>query len=134
MSSFPDVTFLGVDTMARTIYGEARNQGFYGKVAVGFVIRTRSEERKLTVSQVCLQPLQFSCWNIGDPNRDIVRGVSLNDRAFVECYGIACLVLTGNLSNPVPGANHYHTLGVKPYWSDKMVTIKIIGSHRFLKG
>lgn len=60
-----------VDTVARTIAGEARGESFLDMVAVGAVIR----ERVLRPGwwgtdwiSVCRKPYQFSCWNKDDPN------------------------------------------------------------------
>ena len=49
--------------VAITILAEARGEGNKGMYAVAAVIAQRSNERKVTPSQVCLQRLQFSCWN-----------------------------------------------------------------------
>lgn len=130
-----------VDVMARTLYGEARNQPFKGIVAVAYVIKTRSKERNKTITEICLAPLQFSCWNKNDPNRKIIEFVGLDRPAFMKCFGIACLVITGELINPTFGANHYHTIAAPPKnvkwppsWAKNMTLIAEIGSHRFLKG
>lgn len=129
-----------VDVMARTLYGEARNQLLNGIIAVAYVIKTRSKERTQTITEVCLAPLQFSCWNKNDPNRKIIEFVGLDRPTFMTCFGVACLVINGELNNPAPGANHYFTVqapkGVKwpPSWASKMTEIAVIGDHRFLKG
>jgi spore germination cell wall hydrolase CwlJ-like protein len=52
--------------VALTILGEARGEGKRGMYAVACVIQLRSEQRKLTVAQVCHQPWQFSVWNAGN--------------------------------------------------------------------
>lgn len=128
-----------IDVMARTVYGEARNQSFMGQVAVAYVISNRAFQRNKSITEVCLQPLQFSCWNKNDPNRKIIEFIGLDKTEFQIAYGISCLVVTRQLTNPVDGANHYHTIeapkGVKwpPSWAKNMIIIKEIGSHRFLK-
>ena len=129
-----------VDVMARTIYGEARGQSFQGQVAVAFVIKTRSDERRKSITEICLAPMQFSCWNRNDPNRKIVEFVGMDTPRFMTAYGIACLVITGQLVNPAPGANHYHTVSAPdnmpwpPNWAKQMKTITTIGAHTFLRG
>lgn len=129
-----------VDVLARTLYGEARNQLLNGIIAVGYVIKTRSKERNQTITEVCLAPLQFSCWNKNDPNRKIIEFVGLDRPTFMTCFGVACLVITEELNNPVPGANHYHTITAPkntkwpPSWAKNMQIVQDIGDHRFLKG
>lgn len=130
-----------VDVLARTLYGEARNQPFNGIVAVGYVIVTRSLERQKTITDICLAPLQFSCWNKNDPNRKIIEFVGFDRPEFMKCFGIACLIIsTDELTNYAPGANHYHTITAPkntkwpPSWASKMQFVKDIGDHRFLKG
>src|SRR5690606_17855731 len=64
-----------VDTLARTLWGEARGTGLLDMFGVAAVIR----ERYLRPGwwskpsddwwSVCRNPYQFSCWNQGDPNR-----------------------------------------------------------------
>ena len=62
------------EVLARTLYGEARGEGLPGIEAVACVILNRVAFAKArgrywwgnTVSQVCLKPGQFSCWNAGD--------------------------------------------------------------------
>ena len=67
----PDVRIL-----AQTIWGEARNGGPTGMLAVGNVINNRAEDVENSrlfgsgIRGVALKPKQFSCWNEGDPNRD----------------------------------------------------------------
>ena len=56
--------------IAITILAEARGEGEKGMYAVAAVIAQRANERKLTPSKVCLQRLQFSCWN-GKQFKDI---------------------------------------------------------------
>src|SRR5258706_3665893 len=126
--------------MARTIWGEARNQSIEGQAAVAYVIKNRSVKRGLSISQVCKQPLQFSCWNINDPNRNRMLSLTLDSSpTFVESFGIACLVFHGSIPDPTDGADHYHTtknvLNSKvwpPIWASSMQVSKVIGDHTFL--
>ena len=65
-----------VRVLAQTIWGEARNGGPTGMLAVGNVINNRAEDVDNArlfgsgIRGVALKPKQFSCWNEGDPNRD----------------------------------------------------------------
>ena len=63
-------TFDDIEVLARTLWGEARNQGPYGMQAVGEVIANRVADQRWpsTFAGVCQQPKQFSCWLTSDPN------------------------------------------------------------------
>ena len=49
--------------VALTILAEARGEGREGMELVAGCILQRSIDRNMTMRQVCLQRLQFSCWN-----------------------------------------------------------------------
>ena len=75
----PDLTVL-----AQTIWGEARQEGTKGMIAVGNVIKNRAEANKKMFGQgikgVALKPKQFSCWNEGDPNREKLKDILQYDK------------------------------------------------------
>lgn len=53
------------------IYGEARGEGVIGQIAVGEVVLNRIQKDKAnTLEEVCLKPLQFSCFNRGNKSLD----------------------------------------------------------------
>ena len=129
-----------LDTVARTIYGEARGESFEGQVAVAWVIKNRSIKRRRTLMEICLAPFQFSCWNSSDPNKAIIERVNFDDLKFTRAYGIACLVNTGNLPDPTENSDHYHTIarpkGARqwpPSWASSLNKIKEIGNHVFYR-
>ena len=123
------------DTLARTIYGEARGEPWAGKLAVAHVVINRAvsdtEWWGDSVTSVCRHPFQFSCWNDGDPNRDLIETVSLSDRAYVECYAAALRALSGGTDDPTAGATHYHAHGVEPSWAAGKDPCAMIGGHLF---
>ena len=63
-----------VKVLAHTMWGEARNQGVPGMLAIGNVIKNRAKdvahERRFGkgIVGVATKPKQFSCWNPTDPN------------------------------------------------------------------
>jgi len=75
----PDLSIL-----AQTIWGEARQEGTKGMIAVGNVIKNRAEANKKMFGQgikgVALKPKQFSCWNEGDPNREKLKDILQYDK------------------------------------------------------
>ena len=68
-----------LNILAQTIWGEARQEGTKGMLAVGNVIKNRAEANKKIFGQgirgVALKPKQFSCWNQGDPNRKKLKDI-----------------------------------------------------------
>lgn len=128
------------DLMARTVYGEARGESFEGQTAVAWIICNRLTDGRFgkSIEEVCLHPKQFSCWNQDDPNRNRVLTTGDNDYAFQRAKGVTALVASLDLRDPTKGATHYYATelerdGRSPAWSDAMVTMAIIGGHRFLK-
>jgi hypothetical protein len=131
------VTPQEVDILARTIYGEARGESDAGKAAVAWVVRNRAQRGGWwgdDLVEVCLKPYQFSCWNQNDPNRRIVERLSTRGNPlFQKCINIASDVLTGKISDPTVGANHYHADSVKPNWaSSERFTVQI-DNHLFYR-
>ena len=116
--------------VAITILAEARGEGDKGMYAVAAVIAQRSNERKLTPSQVCLQRLQFSCWN-GKGVKDLEHLLKVPQAKYA-------LLLARNVSllsrEYVGFANHYHNNKIKtPYWAKGKKPVKVIGNHLFYK-
>lgn len=129
-----------LQTMAKTIWAEARGEGYQGMTAVAWIIRNRAADPKKnwwgeSVSEVCLKPWQFSCWNANDPNRDALEAVSLADPYYIRAHGVAALVLTGDLPDPTDGATHYMRRDIvsKVKWDDNMICTAVIGRHAFFR-
>lgn len=128
------------DTLARTIWGEARGEHFTGQRAVAHVIMNRASDPQKrwprTWRQVCRQPWQFSCWNSADPNRLKLANLDFTDRSFVTAYNAALNAVDAERAgdyDPTKGANHYHTKAVQPYWSKGQTPVATIGAHLFFK-
>ena len=51
-----------VSIIAKTLYGEARSEGYEGILAVATVIFNRAKGDRDMFAKVCLKPKQFSCW------------------------------------------------------------------------
>ncbi|MDH0863335.1 cell wall hydrolase [Mitsuaria sp. GD03876] len=132
--------------LARTLWGEARGEGEAGMYAVGRVIlnRWRSGYRGCrTVSQVCLDPSQFSCWNANDPNRAQMLRLDpalSQDENFKTALDVATFALSqpsrdGTVPDPTLGARHYvaTTLpsALRPDWLLDKHPCAVIGRHEF---
>lgn len=125
-----------VDVVARTIWGEARGEGYRGMQAVANVITYRANNPGWwghDFESVCLKPWQFSVWNEGDPNRDLILNVTANDPAFSDALEIASKAVLGELEDVTGGAHSYYNPAVvQPYWADSMREVAVIGTHRFM--
>jgi N-acetylmuramoyl-L-alanine amidase len=123
--------------LARTIYGEARGEPWPGKVAVAWVVRHRAEQGGWwgrNIEAVCQKPYQFSCWNVGDPNRTRMTEVTTASPVFRECVAAAAAVLCDLEPDNTGAATHYHALGVHPRWATGAQHTCIIGRHMFYAG
>lgn len=126
------------DTLARTIFGEARGESFLGQVAVAWVIKNRADRAGWwggpDIESVCRRHAQFSCWTPGDPNLPVIQAAQPSDPHFLTALGIAALVMQRHLSDPTNGATNYYAASIPPpAWSLNMVPLGQIGGHFFLR-
>ncbi len=126
-----------IDTLARTIWGEARNQSHEGMVAVANVVMNRVNNPRWwgkDVISVCKAPRQFSCWNKDDPNLPLLLRVTRSDERFVKCLEIAEKAVDGQLADVTKGADHYYNPAVvNPRWASPSKVTVTIGDHVFLR-
>lgn len=129
------------DTLARTIWGEARNQSYLGCVAIACVVLNRVKLSKLhgrfgngTIRSACLYPWQFSCWNYNDPNYTKVKNVTVRDAVFARCAEIARHAIDGKTSDVTNGATYYYVkTSAMPKWAVGKTPCATIGDHLFFK-
>ena len=141
------------EIVAITLLGEAQGEKAQGLYAVGCVIQRRSEERKLTLSQVCLENKlnkngvrvwQFSCWKDKPYIQTIRRLLKANTKQSAYAKHLArCMSKGWKLVQDFTGhANHFYSskiLKKPPFWAfDKKrrewrKPSKIIGNHVFYK-
>ncbi|WP_133717117.1 cell wall hydrolase [Methylocaldum gracile] len=131
-----------IDTLARTLYGEARGEGILGMSAVAAVIMNRARKRRADggpywwgdgIIGVCMKPQQFSCWNPDDPNRAKLLNVTERDPLFAQARVIAHIASAGWLADPTGGADHYHASSILPKWAVGIEMTAKIGRHVFYK-
>jgi len=134
-----------LDTMARTIWAEARGEGVAGMEAVAAVIINRvkadlGNDGKPDwwgegVAGVCRKPWQFSCWNAHDPNRDKLLTVTDRDPWFRHALEIARRAIAGELPDPTGGATHYlvDRLADVTEWAKGRAPVAKIGGHWFYR-
>lgn len=121
--------------VARTVFGEARNQGMSGMSAVAWVIRNRTADRRWPNSplKVSQQRKQFSCWNRGEPNNYVLLMASLDDPIFLQAIAATASVFGSVIPDNTAGANHYHTKAILPYWVKDRASSATIKDHIFYK-
>lgn len=125
------------DTLARTLYGEARGEGIPGMQAVASVVLNRAKLGGWWGSDVlgcCMKPYQFSCWLPGDPNRAKLLAVTDADPQFKEALAIAGAAIAGRLADSTNGADSYYAVGtLEPKWAKGRVPCATIGHHLFFR-
>ncbi|MBK8157970.1 MAG: cell wall hydrolase [Rhodospirillaceae bacterium] len=134
-------TAADADTLARTVFGEARGEKREGQTAVAWVIRNRVEmdlgnDGKPDwwgegIQGVCKKPGQFSCWLKSDRNARIIQAVTIDHPVFRQCLLVADDVLRNAVADPTIGATHYHHHAIKPAWIKGATVTRRIGAHIF---
>lgn len=141
--------------LALTMWGEARNQGAHGMLAVGHVIVNRVGDKRWddTIKGVVTAKKQFSCWNPNDENRmkiaQVVRMEQLPHDSdeflsylkenhidwdkYQKAKQLAQKIISGESHDFTDGAVFYHTDAVKPVWRRGVSYIGQIGDHMFYR-
>ncbi|MBA4249034.1 MAG: hypothetical protein C0432_04395 [Candidatus Puniceispirillum sp.] len=151
----PSCTIDDIHMMAKTIYGEARGEitknihflkklkdenalfiHIQGLVAVGNIIYNRFKKQTWfgkTLSEVCVKPFQFSCWNANDPNRRKVENLKIDSDFFQLCLYVAEGVVNQKWDDITKGADHYHAVWLTPHprWAKPECITNVIGQHVF---
>ena len=126
-----------VEGLARTCWGEARNQGRVGMAAVASVVLNRAKAPGwwgTDIVSVCKRKYQFSCWNRDDPNLAKLLAVTDADPQFCEALAVARLAYSGQLADPTGGATYYFESHIDPpIWVRAMTQTCQIGDHKFFR-
>ena len=120
--------FSDLEIVAKTLDGEAGNQGIQGMTAVANVIRNRAAlawQGETSLRGVCLHPYQFSCWLPG-PDRERIMA-STNP----ACIPIAQAALDRTLVDITNGADSYEVHGTQAYWANRLTPVATIGDQDF---
>ena len=125
------------DIVARTIWAEARSEGLDGMAAVANVIQNRAENPGWwgrDLESVCLHPWQFSCWNVSDPQRSVIRAVDSDNPLFRDALMLQEALKAGKLRDRTGGADHYYADYIAaPKWAQGRYPTVVIGRHRFYR-
>ena len=126
-----------LEIAARTVWGEGRGESWEGKIAIAFTLINRWREdrgqfaRDDTLATACLRHVQFTAWNMGDPNFEKLHEVQWNDASLRECLKAVLHALDHPGDDPTAGARHYHAKSVKPSWIKGHRPSAEIGGHLF---
>ena len=133
-----------MEILALTIYGESRGESIEGQIAVGCVIRNRAIAGSF-YKDICLAPNQFSCWNIGDPNYEILNelaqklfdGDTQDNPVLMQDMWVAEGIMNHELIDVTNGAKNYLTNDLyksahAPAWAHQLKVSKVIGNQTFL--
>jgi len=116
--------------LAINAYHEARGEPFDGIVGVCHVVLNRAANRRKTVKEIILAPMQFS-WANGDARP------AIKDYAALE----VCMKAADQAANRerpqgsnLQGADHYYADTIKtPAWAVNMRQVAKIGHHIFYR-
>jgi len=138
-----------LNTMALTLWAEARGETREGQKAVAWVIRNRYENPGWwsrqrsdgidddTIAAVCRDPWQFSCWNPSDPqSKRLHSPQTLLLPEVLALRQLAIGVLDADKKDdPTQGSDHYCTLAVAKHtrWAKGRKPVKVIGNHQFYR-
>lgn len=134
VTDYPDLS--DREVLAKTIWGEARSDGYVGMHAVCCTILNRAKRPGWwgkNIREVCLKRRQYSCWNAGDPNLQKMINVTETDKEYVVALEIADIALDGKLEDITNHSTHYHTKSIMPYWARSEEPVAIIGAHMFYR-
>lgn len=142
-------------TVTLTMLGEARGEEVEGRIAVGNVIRNRVNDDRWpdTFKDVCLQKMQFSCWQtIGGASNhkalmDLAErmltgrppNISYVSEALVrETAWVARGIISGEARDRTGGSNHYLTRklwesSTPPQWARGCSPSCLILRHAFFR-
>ncbi|MBE6447449.1 MAG: cell wall hydrolase [Alphaproteobacteria bacterium] len=122
--------------VAKTIYGEARGEfcpfGLSSLIAIANVIINRYKKHfAKSLSEVCLAPYQFSCWNKNDKNYKAIQHINENSEIYKVCLRVAKNTLDSTWPDLTDGCDHYHEKSIRPYWASRIIPKRVFGNHCF---
>lgn len=129
-----EVSFTDFEVLSRTVFGEAAGEPWLGRVAVAHVVMNRFRSKKwfagVSIAETCRKPMQFSCWNEGDPVHE--KMLHTLGTSLAPCMAAVMDVLSGTEKDPTGGATHYYADSIKaPAWAQGKVPSAVIGHHKF---
>lgn len=124
--------------LTRNIWHEARGESFISQLWVSQTTVNRSNNPKFpnSICGAVHQKGAFSWYHTLPKSKHRVQPVNkLEEKAYKQIqFVIETTVILNKMGIDVTGGSlYYHTVEVKPYWSDKMLYLATVGSHRYFK-
>lgn len=126
--------------LAATVLGEAEGEDEIGKRAVAYVVMNRAADSRWPddPAEVCLQKLQFSCWNVGSPRIPTMFRPQghVTEEVWNACFRVALEAMFKLEPDPSMGANHYlapKSLAKLPSWAVPDKLVAQLGRHSFYR-
>ena len=123
-----------IDTLTRTVWGEARGEPDEGKAAVAHVVMNRARYGGRYgdgIEGVCRKDQQFSCWNKNDVNYEQINKLDTNSQEYQNIRGIVKQVVDNEIPDNTNGSTHYHRTDVPHDWANGKQPVKVFGQHSF---
>lgn len=149
MSIQQKISDIDLNTMALTVWAEARGEAIIGQRAVAWVIRNRWEQPGWwsrqrgdgipddTIQAVCRDPWQFSCWNPSDPQSHRLHDPATLRRDDVQAIRKVCerVLSESRDDDQTLGSDHYCTRLIAPNtkWARGRKPTASIGNHLFYR-
>ena len=116
---------------AQNAYFESQGEPDLGMVAVSQVVINRVKDKRWpnSVCEVVWQNKQFS-WTHDGKSDTIPLNSSYQRRLWIKSIYMFLIAYGEDITN---GATHYHSVKVKPWWTNSMKVTAHIGNHIFLK-
>jgi len=130
-----------INVVARTLYMEARGEGSAGLDMVMTVIWNRAGKNKAHLADVCLKPLQFSCWNSitnKSPSTYAIQfpagaahGSGKDMSSWDVCVNLANSAFNGTFKPSNDKWNAYYNPNrAKPKWANELIGATTVGKHK----
>jgi len=133
-----------------TLFGEGRSEGVEGLILIGMTILNRARSPVKwwgnTIKEVCLcdvdenyetQNGQFSCWNDHDhPNfKKMISAWAdrCNNEEMEQVMWVVKGIIHGHIIKTATykSVNHYHAIGIMPYWARGKLPVVVHKGHSF---
>lgn len=121
-----------LELLTGLIFGESRGEPQAGKVGVGLTVQTRVAHPGhwnwgYNWREVILCPEQFSCFNLSDPNFNIIiEAKQSKPSPWQECAIVAEQIYLGRISSFIGHPTHYHEVDCHPKWAEKLRKLKVV--------